>query len=127
MKVIQSQLASGLSAVGPLSLKDNPAFLNRRGAPEERVKLEIKKSKKSKQENQRAALIEEAHITLLCCIGVVPGDPQKTPVLDPRPVSRGRSKAPLWPTSAYMNVILSFYINGLISRRPLALALRRES
>jgi hypothetical protein len=101
--------------------------LKRRAAPRTLVKKATKKTKRGKQENQRAALNEGAHITPRCCVALLTGNAQKTGVLGARPVSRCRSKALLGPPSAYKAVLLSCYINGLISRRPLAPALPGET
>jgi hypothetical protein len=100
--------------------------LKRRAARQTLVKSAIAKSKKSDQENQRAALNRRAHITPRCCVALLTGNAQKTAVLGARPVSRGRSKALLGPPSAYRAILLLFYINGLISKRPLAPTSPRE-
>jgi hypothetical protein len=100
--------------------------LKRRAALRTLVKKAIRKSKKSNQENQRAALNRRAHTTPRCCVALLTGNAQKTEVLGARPVSRCRSKALLGPPSAYKAVLLLSYINGLISRRPLAPTLLRE-
>jgi hypothetical protein len=100
--------------------------LKRRAACRTLVKKAIRKSKKSDQEKQRPTLNEGAHITPRCCVALLTGNAQKTAVLGARPVSRGRSKALLGPPSAYSAILLLSYINGLISRRPLAPTLLRE-
>jgi hypothetical protein len=100
--------------------------LNCRTAPRTVVKRAIKNNKKSVKENHRAALNSITHITLLCCIGAVPGDPQKTPVLGPRHISRGLWKALMYNRHPCRSSLLSSYINGLISRYRLAPTLPRE-
>jgi hypothetical protein len=100
--------------------------LKRRVARQTLVKSAIAKNKKSDQENQRAALNEGAHTTLLCCVALLTGNCQKTGILGARPVSRCRSKALLGPPRAYKDILLSCYINGLIYRRPLAPTSSRE-
>jgi hypothetical protein len=100
--------------------------LKRRAAPRTLVKKATKKTKRGKQENQRAVLNEGAHTTLRCCVALLTGNAQKTGVLGARPVSRCRSKALLWPTIAYGAVLLSSNINRLISRHPLAPTSPRE-
>jgi hypothetical protein len=100
--------------------------LKRRAARRTLVKRAIAKSKKGDQDNQRAVLNEGAHTTLRCCVALLTGNAQKTGVLGARPVSRCRSKALLWPTIAYGAVLLSSYINRLISRHPLAPTSPRE-
>jgi hypothetical protein len=94
--------------------------LNCRTAPRTVVKRAIKNNKKSVKENHRATLNSITHITLRCCVALLAGNCQKTGVLGARRVSRGRSKALLSSPSAYAAVLLSSYINSLISRRPLA-------
>jgi hypothetical protein len=120
MNIVPFQLAIRRGGLVTVSSENNLEFLNRQKAPEGRVKWEIKKNKKRKQENQRTELNMSAHTTLRCCVALLTGNSQKTGVLGARPVSRCRSKALLGPPSAYRAILLSCYINGLISRRPLA-------
>jgi hypothetical protein len=100
--------------------------LNCRAAAGRLVNWAAKKIKEIDQEKQRAALNEGAHTTLRCCVALLTGKWQKTGVLGARPVSRCRSKALLRPPSAYRAVLLLSYINGLISRHPLAPPLTGE-
>jgi hypothetical protein len=94
--------------------------LNCRAAAGRLVNWAAKKIKEIDQEKQPPTLNSITHTTLRCCVALLTGNSQKTGLLGARPVSRYRSKALLRPPSAYKAVLLSFYINGLISRRPLA-------
>jgi hypothetical protein len=100
--------------------------LKRRAAPRTLVKRAITKNKKSEQEKQPPTLNSITHITPRCCVALLTGNAQKTGILGARPVSRCRAKALLGPLSAYKAVLLSYYINGLISRCPLAPTSSRE-
>jgi hypothetical protein len=107
--------------------------LNCRAAAGRLVNWTAKKIKEIDQEMQRPTSNNiththtHTHTTLWCCFALLTGKWQKTGVLGARQVSRGRSKARLWPTSAYRAVLLLPYINSLISRHPLVPALTGES
>jgi hypothetical protein len=100
--------------------------LNCRAAAGRLVNWAAKKIKEIDQEKQRPTSNNITHTTLWCFVALLTGNSQKTGVLGARRVSRGRSKALLRPPSAYGAILLSSYINGLISRRPLGRALPRE-
>jgi len=100
--------------------------LNCRAAAGRLVNWAAKKIKEIDQEKQRPTSNNITHTTLWCFVELLTGNVQKTGVLGARPVSRCRSKALLGPPSAYKAVLLSSYINSLISTRPLAPTSPRE-
>jgi hypothetical protein len=100
--------------------------LNCRAALSALVKRAIKNNKKIEQEKQGPILNRVTHITLLWRFGVVPGDPQKTPVLGPRHISSGLWKALMCNWRSYGSNLLTSYINNLSSRHPFPFFSTRE-
>jgi hypothetical protein len=101
--------------------------LNCRAAAGRLVNWAAKKIKEIDQEKQRPTSNNITHTTLWCCVALLTGKWQKTGLLGARSVSRGHWKALLRPPNAYKAVLLSSYIIGLISRRPLAPESPRET
>jgi hypothetical protein len=74
-------------------------------------------NKENAQENHRAIESRGTHTTLLCCVAVCAGNPQKTGIIDRMPIPTDTSKAHLAARHAYAQSILPAYINDLENMR----------